>query len=235
MSDVVSYALEDSIAVLTMDDGKANVLSPAMLAALNAALDRAEQDNAVVLLSGRPGVFSGGFDLKVLTSGGPAAVDMLLAGFALSERLLSFPRPVVIACTGHAVAMGAFVLLSGDHRVGPRGPFRFVANEVAIGLTMPHSAVEILRQRLTPAAFNRALLLAETYSGDEAVHAGFVDVLVDAGEVTAVAREAAGRFAALDPDAHTGSKQRARAGTLAALRAAIERDADELTGRLKEQ
>ena len=232
MSSLVSYAVQDSVATIGMDDGKANVLSPAMLAALNDALDRAEADGAVVLLHGRPGVFSGGFDLKVLTGGGQEAIDMLMGGFELSARLLAFPRPVVMACTGHAGAMGAFLLLSGDHRVGPLGPYRFVANEVAIGLTMPWSAVEILRQRLTPAAFNRALLLAEVYSGEDARRAGFLDALTEPDDVTSVAAEAAARFAALDAAAHTGSKARARAATLTALREAIEKDRQELTGRL---
>jgi enoyl-CoA hydratase len=232
MSSLVSYALQDGVATLGMDDGKANVLSPAMLAALNDALDRAEADGAVVLLQGRPGVFSGGFDLKVLMAGGQPAVDMLLGGFELSARLLAFPRPVVMAATGHAIAMGAFLLLSGDHRVGPLGPYRFVANEVAIGLTMPWSAVEILRQRLTPADFSRALLLAEVYSGEDARRAGFVDALAEPDDVTTEATAAATRFAALDAGAHTGSKARARTATLTALRAAIEQDRGELTGRL---
>src|SRR5262245_55828281 len=117
--NAVHYSLTDRIATITMDDGKVNALSPAMLAAVDEALDAAQQSDAMaVVLAGRPGRFSAGFDLGVLTAGGPDAEHMLRAGFELAERLLSFPRPVVIACTGHAVAMGSFLVCAGDYRVG---------------------------------------------------------------------------------------------------------------------
>lgn len=215
---------EDGIATVTMDDGKANALSLAMLGEVGAALDRAEADGAVVVLTGRPGRFSAGFDLSVLMAGGPDAVAMLRAGFELSHRLLSFPRPVVIACTGHAVAMGSFLLLSGDYAVGAAGDYKVTANEVAIGLTMPRAAVEICRQRLSPACFNRAVVTAEVFSPEGAVVAGFLDRVVPAAELADVARETAARLAALDAAAHEGTKQRARADALAAIRAGIEAD-----------
>ena len=116
-----------------MDDGKVNALSPQMFTEINAAFDRAESDRAVVVLTGREGVFSGGFDLPLLRAGGPDSIAMLRSGFELAERTLSFPMPVVIACTGHAMAMGVFLLLSGDYRVGAAGPYKYSANEVAIG------------------------------------------------------------------------------------------------------
>ena len=191
MEPIVTYQLEPSIATITMDDGKVNALSGKMLAQLNGALDRAAADRAVVVLTGRPGVFFAGFDLHVLRAGGAEAVAMLRAGFALAERLLAFPMPVVIACPGHAVAMGVFVVLSGDYRIGVAGPYRITANEVAIGLTMPRAAVEICRQRLAPAHFNRAVILAEVYSPDDAVHAGFLDRVVAATELPDAARSAA--------------------------------------------
>jgi enoyl-CoA hydratase len=217
MPEPVSYTFDGAVATITLDDGKANALSPEMQAAIGAALDRAESDAAVVILAGRPGVFSGGFDLKVLQAGGDEAVGMLRGGFALAHRVLSFPRPVIAACTGHAVAMGAFLLLSTDHRVGAGGPFRIVANEVAIGLTMPHSALAILRWRLSPPAFDRAVLLSETFDPPSAVVAGFLDRVVDAGEVLGDARETATQAAALDAAAYAGTKRRARAVMLAAV------------------
>ena len=121
MGTPVTYELDGGIATLTMDDGKANVLSLEMLAALNASLDQAVADQAVVVLTGRPGLFSAGFDLAVLTAGGTAAADMLNGGFKLAERLLSFPTPTVIACPGHAIAMGVFVLLTAGYRLGASG------------------------------------------------------------------------------------------------------------------
>src|SRR5262245_61043995 len=138
MGELVTYELTGSVASITMDDGKVNVMSADMQAQLYHALDRAERDGAVVLLAGRDGVFSGGFDLTTLRAGGAAAAAMITGGFELAHRVLSFPRPVVVACTGHAVAMGAFLLLSGDYRIGVAGgAHRIMTNEVAIGLTMP--------------------------------------------------------------------------------------------------
>ena len=224
MQPLVAYRLEDSIATITMDDGKVNVMSLRMLTELNAALDRAAADRAVVLLGGREGVFSAGFNLLVLRAGGSEAIAMVHAGFELAERLLSFPLPVAIACSGHAVAMGLFLLLSGDYRVGAAGPYRLVANEVAIGITMPGAAVEILRQRLAPAAFNRAVTLAEPFSPDNAVEAGLLDRVVPASELDGVARGVAGALCSLNLDAHAASKLRARAPALHAIRAAIDAD-----------
>ncbi len=224
MADRVTYELSESIATIAMDDGKANALSLEMLDELNAAFDQAEADEAVVVLTGREGRFSAGFDLGVLTAGGPDAANMLRSGFELAERMLSFPAPLVIACTGHAIAMGVFVLLSGDYRIGVAGPYKITANEVAIGLTMPRTAVEICRQRLTPAAFNRAVLLAEVFSPAGAAGAGFLDRVVEPAELRDEARAAAAGFAALNRPAHAGSKQRLREPTLAAIRAGIEAD-----------
>jgi enoyl-CoA hydratase len=222
--ELVSYDLSDRIATVAMDDGKANVLSLQMLAALNEALDRAISDDAVVLLTGRSGIFSGGFDLKVLRAGGPDSARMLEQGFLLAIRLLEHPTPVVIACNGHAVAMGSFLLLSGDYRIGTNGSFRLVANEVAIGLTMPWTAIEICRQRLAPAHFNRAVILAETYSPEESVSAGFLDRVVEASDLLAMAVTKATELASLDRTAHAATKSHTRESTIAAIRTALDID-----------
>ena len=224
MDQLVTYVLDGSVATITMDDGKVNALSPQMFAELNTSLDRAAKDHAVVVLSGRSGIFSAGFDLNVLKGGGTEATSMLRAGFEFSLRMLSFPTPVVIACSGHAMAMGLFLLLSGDYRIGVSGSFKFVANEVAIGLTMPLPAVEIIRQRLTPTFFNRAIILAELFSPDNAVEAGLLDRVVQASELRAVANDTAIALTKLDMTAHFASKLRAREHTLKVIRAGIEAD-----------
>jgi enoyl-CoA hydratase len=221
---LVTYRLNDAVAAITMDDGKVNVLSLAMLTELDAALDRAEADRAVVVLTGRAGVFSAGFDLPVLRAGGTEAADLLRAGFDLAARLLAFPTPVLVACPGHAVAMGVFLVLSGDYRIGASGPYKITANEVAIGITMPHAAVEICRQRLTPAGFNRAVVIADVFPPEEAVAAGFLDRVVPAAELTEAAAAAAAELARLDLDAHAATKLRARRLAGTALREAIDAD-----------
>jgi enoyl-CoA hydratase len=233
MEPAVRYEREGAVARITMDDGKVNALSLGMLSELNDAFSRAEADGAsgadgvngpVVVLSGRAGVFSAGFDLPALRAGGAGAAAMLGAGFELAERILSFPAPVAISCTGHAVAMGAFLLLSGDYRIGAEGPYKITANEVAIGLTLPRAAVEICRQRLSPAHFNRATILAEVFSPRDAVDAGFLDRVVGAAEIDDAVGVVAAGLAQLDRAAHAATKLRVRRRTLRAIHQAIERD-----------
>lgn len=221
MSDLVRSASEGGVTAITMDDGKVNALSPAMQQALHDALDGAEAAGDVVLLAGRDGRFSAGYDLSL--SGDPEAfVDQVRTGFELCERLLAFPHPVVIAATGHAIAGGLFLLLSGDYRLAADGPYKFTANEVAIGLPIPSAAVEICRQRLSPAAFARAIPLAEVFGPAAVVPAGIVERVVPAAELLPAAHEEAGRLAGLDRNAHQIAKQRVRAQALAAIRDAVE-------------
>ena len=182
MSALVNYSVADAVAAVIMDDGKRNVLSLQMFAELSGALDRAEADRVAVVLAGRAGTFSAGFDLRTLGAGGPDAYRMVRTGFELAERMLAFPTPIVVACTGDARAMGAFLLLSADYRLGATGAYTIQANEVAIGITMPFFGVEICRQRLTPAHFQRAVINAEAFPAEDAVHAGFLDHLVPAAE-----------------------------------------------------
>ncbi|MFP3899413.1 MAG: crotonase/enoyl-CoA hydratase family protein [Acidimicrobiia bacterium] len=225
MGSRVTYEAEGPVAIVTMDDGKVNSLSPALLSEVDGALDRAQAEGAVVVLTGREGVFSAGFDLPTLQAGGPGAIAMVRAGFELAHRLLSFPTPVVIACSGHAVAMGLFLVLSGDHRIGVQGAaHKIVANEVAIGLTLPRAAIEICRERVDPAHLSRILTLAETFSPDTAVGTGLLDGVVPPGELLTVARATAERLAGLDLGAHAATKLRVREQVLTRLRAALESD-----------
>lgn len=224
MTSTVSYALADSVATITLDDGKVNVLGPAMQAAINEALDRAEADKAkAVVLAGNARVFSGGFDLAVFQSGDAAAAhNMLAGGFRLSLRTLTFPVPVIIAATGPAIAMGSFLLLSADHRVGaPKS--RCQAIEVAIGMTIPISAIEIMRMRLTPAAFERGTALAATFVGDEAIAGGWLDEIVEADQVLSRAQQVATEAATtLHAGAHLATKLKARKPALDAIQAGID-------------
>ncbi len=229
MADPVTCTIEQGIATITLDDGKANALSPGLIAAVHVALDRAQAESATVVLGGRPGRFSGGFDLTILTGGGEGAVKLLRAGFELSHRLLSYPRGVVVACTGHAIAMGAFLLLSGDHRIGiSGGGHRIHANEVALGMTMPHAAIEVCRLRLSPSALQQAVVLAAPYDHDRAVAAGFLDEVVAEADLRSTAHSVAQRLHGLPAGAFAATKLRLRASALAALKDAIDRDGADL-------
>jgi enoyl-CoA hydratase len=221
MGKLVSYEHSEGISTITMDDGKVNAMSVTMMQEINAALDQAEEHGSVVILTGREGVFSAGFDLAVFKQGMEPLMEMLRVGARLTERLLSFPFPVVAACNGHGIAMGSFLLMSTDVRIGVDGPFRIGMNEVAIGMTLPYFAVEIARQRLTPAYFNRGAILAEMYSPKEAVDPGFLDRVVAADQLMVTARETAVALSKLDMPAHAATKLRVRGTALEALRRAI--------------
>jgi enoyl-CoA hydratase len=233
MTDTVGYELNDSVATITMDDGKANALGPDMQAAINQALDRAEKDSAkAVVIAGNAKVFSGGFDLAVFQAGDENAVlNMLVGGFELSVRCLTFPAPVIMAATGSAIAMGSFLLLSGDHRVGqPRTKCQAI--EVAIGLTIPIPAIEIMRMRLTPAAFQRGAALASIYPGDAAIAAGWLDEIVEKDVVLSTAQEVAAAAATqLNTEAHVATKLKARDLAVKAIRAGIDGLAGERSSR----
>ncbi|MCV7198483.1 crotonase/enoyl-CoA hydratase family protein [Mycobacterium angelicum] len=223
MSGPVTYTRDEHIAVIRMDDGKVNALGPTMQQALNEAIDNADRDNVgALVITGNHRVFSGGFDLKILTSGeAQPAIDMLRGGFELSYRLLSYPKPVVIACTGPAIAMGAFLLCSGDHRIAAHA-YNIQANEVAIGMTIPWAAMEILKLRLTQSAYQQAAGLAKTFFGETAIAAGFVDEIALPEVLVSRAEEAAHEFANLHQQAHAATKLRARADALKAIRAGID-------------
>ena len=222
MNDAVTYTRTDLVSTITMDDGKVNVFSIPMLRALHAAFGRAEEDGAVVVLQGRPGCFSAGFDLQAL--GGPPqdALTLLRLGASLAGRILSFPAPVVIACTGHAFPAGAFLLMAADVRLGADGPFRLGLNEVRIGLTLPWFAIVLARHRLTPAHFDHAAVTGEMFDPQTAREAGLLDVVVSPTELGDRAQSVARELSSIDRAAHAATKLRVRRPVLQELQRAVE-------------
>lgn len=225
MSEAVTYKRHEQVATITMDDGKVNSLTLERLDALQHALDQAEADKAVVIFTGRDQRFCAGFDLKAIMQGGDLATKLVQDGFRLIERLLMFPTPVVIACNGHAVAMGVFLLLAADVRIGVAGPYKIGANEVAIGMTLPHAAIELCRMRLAPTHIARAAACAEIFSPEGAVAAGFLDQVVAPEELQNTAHATAARLSQLNMAAYVATKQRLRGPGLKALREATIADA----------
>jgi enoyl-CoA hydratase len=218
MNESVQYSFKDQVATIRIDDGKRNALSPQVLREIYNALDRAEADRAIVIITGRESVFSAGFDLNVMKRGGVTALRMLGAGYALTARVLTYPYPVIVACNGHALAMGVFLMLSADHVIGSRGDFKIAANEVAIGLTMPRVAAAMLQHRLTPAAYQRAVTLSAYFDVESALSAGFFDELVEPADLQARAEACAEKFKELGQPAHTASKRRIRRGLVRRIR-----------------
>lgn len=228
MSELISYQLEDGIATLTLSNGKVNAISPDVIAAFNTALDRAEQDRAIVILTGQPGILSGGYDLKVMTSGPQNAVNLVAAGSTLARRMLAHPYPIIVACPGHAVAKGAFLLLSADYRIGVEGPFNIGLNEVQIGMTMHHVGIELARDRLRKSAFHRSVINGEMFDPQGALDAGFLDKVVPAEALLPTALVAAQQLKKINMTAHRNTKLKVRKALLETLDQAIELDKQHL-------
>jgi enoyl-CoA hydratase len=221
---VAHYRLEGTTAFIQMDDGKANALSDVMISELLGALDRAEKEASALVLSGRPDRFCAGFDLRVMMSSPEAAKSLLSRGADLLMRLYGSPLPVVIACTGHALAGGALVLLTGDLRVGAAGAFRVGLNEVSIGMPVPILAMELARDRLATTELARATLRAQIYEPSEAARVGYLDEVVAAEHVVARATEEAAKLGALPRFAYHGTKTRMRRRTIEHIRASLDED-----------
>jgi enoyl-CoA hydratase len=224
MSDLVAYQLDDGVATLTLSNGKVNAISNEVIAAFNAALDQAEKDRAVVIITSGPGILSGGYDLKIMTSSPEAAMDLVAAGSTLARRMLSHPFPIVVACTGHAVAKGAFLLLSADYRIGVDGPFSIGLNEVQIGMTMHNAGIELARDRLNTSAFGRSVINGEMFDPKGALQAGFLDKVVAPEELTDAARTVALQLKKINMKAHKQTKLKVRKAFLETLDKAIELD-----------
>jgi enoyl-CoA hydratase len=224
MSELVTYHLDNGVATLTLNNGKVNAVSHALIADFNAALDQAEQAKAVVIVTGQPGILSGGYDLKVMMSSPQNAVDLVTAGSTLARRMLTHPQPIIVACPGHAVAKGAFMLLSADYRIGVDGPFNIGLNEVQIGMTMHHVGIELARERLTKPAFQRSVINAEMFNPQSAIAAGFLDRVVAADQLMVVANEHAQVLKKINLTAHKNTKLKVRKAFLELLDQAIDID-----------
>jgi enoyl-CoA hydratase len=224
MEKRVGYAQADGIARITMDDGKLNVMSLAMLEELHVAFDRAEQDKAVVVLrSARPNIFSAGFDLKIFAAGDTlGGYKMVKAGGELALRLLSFPTPILGVMEGHAFPMGTFLLLASDVRIAAKGPHRMGLNEVAIGIAPPGFAVELARSRIHPAWLSRTVTTGEMFEPEDAVTAGFLDRIVPADRLEQEIDAIAGALRKLHIPSHVTAKRRLRARVMKDMREAID-------------
>jgi enoyl-CoA hydratase len=224
MADVLSYTLEGNLAIVRMDDGKANALSEAMIDALLEALARAEKEAAAMVLAGRPDRFCAGFDLRVMMSSPDAAKKLLTRGSTLLMKLYGAKVPLVIACTGHALAGGALVLLTGDVRIGAEGAYRIGLNEVSIGMPVPVLAMELARDRIAPTELTQATLLARIYDPVHAAKIGYLDATADAGAVLDQAKAEATRLASLARPAFEATKERLRGKTIAHIEATLAED-----------
>jgi enoyl-CoA hydratase len=222
---LINVEIENNVHVISLNNGKVNAISPEVIVQLNTALDHAEQQGAVVILTGQAGIFSGGFDLKTMKQSSEAAIALVNAGSTLTRRMLAFPTPIIGACTGHAIAKGAFLLLSCDYRIGCAGDFKIGLNEVAIGMTMHQAGIEIARNRIPQNYLTRAVINAELFAPHSAVLAGFLDQVVEPQKLMSTAHSVAKHMQTLNMAAHHGTKLKERHSILASLDTAIQLDA----------
>ena len=203
----LTYEKLDEISIIRMDDGKANAMGSEMIAEVNEALDRAEEESRAVLITGRPGLLSGGFDLKVIRSGDAASIQsMINAGAKLLMRIYGFPKPIVMATGGHGVALGGFLLLAADYRLGVVGDYKIGLNEVAIGMTLPPFALMLAKSRIANQYLTNAAITANMYDPEGAVQAGFLDEVSDPEELMPRSIQKTQALAQLDPSAFERTK-----------------------------
>ena len=226
MTDLVTYTLDNGVATIAMDDGKANVLSTEMIAQLDAAFDKAEAADAIVILTGREGMFSGGFNLKEMQAGPKEAMILTSKGSKLARRILAFPRPVIAVSTGHTIAMGAFLMLACDYRIIAEGDYKIGLNETMIGMTMHNFGIELARYRLALNYFNRCVINAEIFNPKGAMYAGFFDRVVPAEQLPMAGPMAGQMFGQLNAAAFRGTKLRSRKAVFEILDQAIADDLD---------
>ncbi|HJP35655.1 MAG: crotonase/enoyl-CoA hydratase family protein [Gammaproteobacteria bacterium] len=211
MSDAIDYERVEETALITIDDGKANAFGYSVIEAFNAALDRAENDARAVAILGRPGLLSGGFDLAVIRGGDESEImRLVVAGARLLMRLYGHAQPVIVGATGHAVALGALMLLAADHRLGIRGDFKIGLNETAVGLPLPAFAIELATARLSPLALTAATLGANMYDPDAAAKVGYLDEVTEPEALRETALARAEAMAKLDGPAFAASKSALR-------------------------
>ncbi len=229
---ILQTSERDGVALLQMDDGKANALGPQMMRELDAALAAAEAEERPVVLTGREGRFCAGFDLKVMGSGPEQAKDLVRQGAQLFLRLYLHPRPVVIAASGHAMAGGAVLLLCADERLGAKGAFKIGLNEVQIGLPVPAFVNELSEARLEKRARIPSTLFARVHDPEAALDAGFLDRLVAPESLLDSALETASLLAKLPKKSFAGTKRSQRIALAERVRAGLEADLDRVIADL---
>jgi|TARA_B110000879_G_C11167570_1_gene511994 enoyl-CoA hydratase len=223
--ELIKVAIENNVHIIALNNGKVNAISPEVIAEMNKALDDAENAGAVVILTGKAGILSGGFDLKTMKASSDSAIALVTAGSKLARRMLAFPTPIIGVCTGHAIAKGAFLLLCCDYRIGCAGDFKIGLNEVTIGMTMHNAGIEIARNRIPRNYLTRSVINAELFSPTTAILAGFLDQVVEADQLMTTAQTVAKDMQSLNMTAHHGTKLKERKSILLSLDMAIKEDA----------
>ncbi|HVU86053.1 MAG TPA: enoyl-CoA hydratase/isomerase family protein [Pirellulales bacterium] len=197
-----------SVTVLHMVRGRGNALDISFLEALIEALSHVERSECTaVVLTGKGRIFGAGVDLPALVAGGPDYVrqfiPLMTRGF---ERLVKFPKPLVAATNGHAIAGGAILMLACDVRLLARGEAKIGLTEVLVGVQFPAWALEIARFATPPQHFPEMILTGRTWLPEQALARGLVDELVEPEQLLARACAVAEELSAVPPATYAATK-----------------------------
>ena len=222
--EIVSLDICDGIGILTWDDGHLNVLGLEAIQAFSQQLTEAQEHSKAVVLAGNPRAFCAGLDLKILNTSAMAARSLITAAIQLLLRIYEHPQPVIIACTGHALAAGAAMLLTGDGRVGSDTRAKIGFNQVQVGFVVSKFTQRLVRERLARKNVTEAVLCGRMYTPHEAAAVGFLDRVVPEEEVVRVAMSEAGRLIARSPGVFAETKLSLREALTAEVRATLDDD-----------
>lgn len=209
----------DGIALITMNRPPANAITYEFACEMTAAFDEAEASGAgAIVLTGVGSFFSGGLDLRAIPSYGPERQrEFLILVNSLIGRLYAFPKPVVAAVNGHAIA-GAFVLvLSTDYRVGPTCDAHFGLTEARVGIPFPAAPTIVVKAELAPADVRYMTLYAQNFGPKEAMKRGVLDELQPPEELLPRAMEVAQDLASMPADSYARIKHQFRGEAIAAI------------------
>jgi len=209
-----------AVTILRMVRGKGNALNLELAGALLNALDRLESGAARAgILTGQGNIFGAGVDLPALVQGGAGYVRQFLPVVQrLLERIATFPKPLVAAVNGHAIAGGAILMLACDQRLLARGVATVGLTEVRVGVLFPAWALEIARFATPPQHFPTLILTSRTWLPEEALARGMVDELVEPDKLLDRACEMAGELAAIPAAAFAATKLAVRQPMIEAAR-----------------
>ena len=205
---IATLKKEGNVSIITLDDGKANVFSPEMSQQIDECLDQVATEEGCLVITGKEGMFSGGLDLKIIQSGDIERIqEMSSKAFKLLARIFSFPRPVIAACSGHAVALGTFLLCCCDYRIGIKGDYMLGANEMRTNMVIPTPILELIKFRVNDSHKYRAVLGAEMYNYNQAQEIGLIDDVVDIDNLMNAAKEKAKDLATMGHPSYTMTKE----------------------------
>ena len=208
---IATLSQENDISIIKLDDGKANAFSYEMLSQVNELLAKVPRDSGALVITGREGLFSGGFDLKTLATGDMEKITkMVHSGYRLLLELFSFDRPIVAAVSGHSIALGLFVTCSADYRIAIDGKYVCQANEVRNNMDIPTQIMEILKARVNKKYFYSAVYHSDAYSVYDSIEVGYIEEVVPADQFMQRAMEKAKELATVPHPFYANTKKSAQ-------------------------